>query len=422
MNSTDSSLGADALRRGRRWGFVVGWLAIVAIHVVGRVGAYCSPIRGDSYLYGAVGYRIALGDRMYAEVSDVKPPIVYWLYAASYTVLPPGRLSMAPVDTLASGLGYWAVFAFARRLYGTGVGMIVTTAFAMAANAFCVLDFATGGFGLSEGYMILPAAMAAHSYARGLDSGRLATWVVCGVWLGLELMVKQSAAALVVAILLHGVWSLRRGGFREMGRFVGGVALGGGMVGVAFACVFAWQGTLRDAVSAMGPAAVRMTRLETGFPAGLDDVTPLWGPIGWTVLGGALLALGSRRGVGSPGSWRDTSLLVVWLVMECLTLVVAPLRSYHYYVIACLPLVLLSGAFWERLVSMRDGGAPARRARIAVGAVLSLAAARPTVDAVIPVTWARWRSYDRAVDQAYFMTVTEMDLSRLGEAPLETSE
>ncbi len=417
----------SSVLRLQRWGFVIGCIAIVAIHLAGRIGSYCSPIRGDSYYYGAIGYRIAGGEAMYREVSDVKPPAVYWLYAASYTFLPIGRLSMAPVESLFAAAGYLAVFLLARNLYGAGIGMILTVTLTLATNTFSVLDYATEGFGLAEGFMIFPAAMAVIAYRQATQHNAMSRFILCGAWLGLELMLKQTALPLVIAILLHSVIVNRHHGLSAIVRALLSIGTGITLAIAPFALAVLYQGTWQRAFEVLGPGAIRMTSMETAFPAHLKDVLPLWVPLAWSATGIFMWATMQHNRHPVPTRHRqpvprrdlprrDLGLLILWIALECVMLAILPLRSYHYYVIACLPVILLSGAFWANLMLGLDGSTHKHaRVQIAVAAVLSLAVVRTTVDATVPIAWSRYRSYDADADRAYFEQVVAMDLAHLGE-------
>lgn len=171
------------------------------------------------------------------------------------------------------------------------------------------------------------------------------------------------------------------------------------------------QGTWRRALSIVGPNAARMLTLETAWPSQWENVLPLWTPMAWSAL--ALLlwiefrwkrpASDASPQPGGSMSPADLSFLLIWLITECIMLVFLPLRAYHYYVLSCLPLVILSGAFWSHLLALRNV-LPRRElaACVSAAAVFSITLGRTIVDEMVPKTIGNFRSYDAAADREYF--------------------
>lgn len=411
-------------RAARRLGVAAAVIFILGIHIVGRVGSFCSPVRADSYAYTCIGYRIAQGEALYSPtLSDVKPPLLYHLYALAYLVLPPGRLSVVPVDTLFGLLGYWATYLLARDLFGRKIGLVVTAAAAMAYNALIVWDFGTEGFGLAESYMVLPAALAVRAYRRGVLGDRSVAFLACGLWLGIEASIKQTVLPLAAAIALHWtVLSL----FRSMAprRWLrGSLAIAAGLVGalIPWVVLLAAQGTLLSMIEVMRTGAVGQLAKATARPDQWSNVLPLWVPMAWCVFG--LLwwvesAWRMRRGgtgFAVALSSSDLFFLLLWLALEYVMLIYLPVRAFHYYVVSCTPLVLLSGLMWAGLAATRPT-LPTRRMLAAgsVAAVLSLAFARTTVDTVVPIAIARLRTYDAGADRAFFSSIVDREVIKLG--------
>jgi hypothetical protein len=411
-------------RAAGRVGAAAAVIFILGIHVVGRVGSFCSPVRADSYAYTCIGYRVAHGEPLYSEtLSDVKPPLLYHLYGLVYLVLPPGRLSVVPIDTLFGLLGYWATYLLARDLFGRKIGLVVTVVAAMAYNALIVWDFGTEGFGLAESYMVLPAAMAARAYRRGVLGDRNAAFLACGLWLGIEASIKQTVLPLAATIAVH--WTALSL-FRSMNarRWLrGSLAIGAGVVAALLPWIvfLAARGTLLSMIEVMRTGAVGQLAKFTARPDQWSNVLPLWLPMAWCVFG--LLWWGEstwrnrrdRTGFAVAFSSSDLLFLLVWLGLEYVMLIYLPFRSFHYYVVSCIPLVMLSGLMWAGLGASRRS-LPARPMLAAgsVAAVLSLAFARTTLDTVIPIAIARLRAYDAGADRAFFDSMVDRPVINFG--------
>lgn len=411
--------------RRARWPLVVAIALTLAMHGVGRVGAFCSPIHADSYVYASIGYRIANGEVFYRDMSDVKPPGLYLLYAAAYTFLPAGRPTMIPVDTLFGCLGYWGVYLLGKTLYGRRVALVIMVTSALAINFFTEMDFATDAFGLSEIFMVFPAAMAARHYLLGLSRKGSGHFFWCGLWVGFEFIIKQTVLPLLLAVAIH--WTVSTIATRlKFRRWINGTAMmvAGGFVAVLpFVALVIAQGTWRRALDVLGPNATRMLNLETAWPTQWSDVLPLWVPMAWCAFGLAWwIEARARRSATNaespPTSFGKVSFLLVWIAAECVMLVYLPLRAYHYYVISCLPLVILSGLFWAQL-SVLNGKVPSRYriAGVSFAALLSIAFFKPVIDTMVPAAIARYRSYDADADRAYFDKIVSLGEHHFGAPP-----
>ncbi|MCP4251417.1 MAG: hypothetical protein GY778_30645 [bacterium] len=418
----------------KTFGFVVGVATIVGVHTVGRVAAYCSPIRSDSYVFSSFGYRMAHGERLYQDMNDAKPPGVFLLNAAVYAAVDrPTRGVLIPVETVFLLLGYLAVFAVGAELYGRGVGLVLAVAGALGVNFFLAADYAVEGFNLAESYMLPLSAGAAWCYLRALRGQRSGVLLLCGGLLGLGFVLKQTVLPLALAVCIHWTgWGLlveRRG--RAWLRGGGLVLVGAGLACCPFVAMVTLQGTAAEAWSAVtAQAATRLTR-ATAWPGQWRDLMGLWVPMAWALMGLVLWVawwLTARAGriqpvvdarsggsqAGPPGP-RAVSFLLLWLALECLLLVYLPQRAFHYYALACLPVVFLSGLLWSLVGRDRPGGDPrSRRAAVAVVAVWSIVFARPAVDWLVPTAVARYRSYESAVDRDYFESALQWGRLDLG--------
>lgn len=428
MNADRHARPADGRGSARDTGSRCGWpiavavLLILGAHLVGRTGAYCSQIHADSYIYGTIGYRIAQGEVFYRDVSDIKPPALYLLYALAYLVLPAGRITMIPVDTIFGFLGYWAVYRLGCELYGRRAGLVLSVTLAAVVNYFVMMDFITDGFGLPETYMLFPAAMAVRRYRRGAARGDAASFLWCGVWLGGALMIKQTALPLAAALVTHwaAVVAVERRGWR-IGLRGGAWTAGGVLLAVSpFVTLVMIQGTGARAWELLGPAAARMLSRESAWPTQWSNVLPLWVPLVWCVWGLSAWTQ-TRRRHGRDGLFpaaRDVGFLLLWAALECAMLVFLPLRAYHYYVLSCLPFILLSGSFWTMLP--RLAGRFSERAVVrclSVAAVLSVVCGRSVPVTMVPTALGRLRRYDAEADRAFFDHVLALQINTFGAPP-----
>ncbi len=386
--------------RRRRHQSLAVILLILGVHAAGRIGGYCCPIEADdSYIYASFGYRIAHGDVLYRDMSDIKPPGLYLLYALVYLVAPAARCWIAPIESAFLLLAYYVVYRFGVERFGRRAGLASAVVGALAVNYFAVTGFAIGGFGVAENFMVFPAAAAALFYLRGSAGGRTAPVFLAGVFMGVDTCIKQTALPLVAAVVAHHLM-ITLVVDRSWRRLVGGLGLlfAGGCIGWAPAlAILVAQGTLTDAYDLLTRDAGAMFGRSSALPSQWRDVLPLVLPLVWGVWAFLCWFEGKvrSRGTNVGLAFRDIAFLVIWCGLETYLLANLPLRSTHYYVAACVPFVLLSGA----AVAVFDAGV-ARwngRTRVVAWSMAVIGAAvfyRSTVNEIVPRAIASGRSYD----------------------------
>ncbi len=391
--------------------------------------------------------------------SDVKPPALYHLYALSYLVLPAGRPSMILMDTLFGLLGYWAFHRLSLTLYNPFIAWILTATLAAVTNAFIVLDFGTEGFGLAESFMILPASLAALAYIRWHRQPSSRTLLLCGIWLGVDACFKQTALPLILAIITHLTFQSsprrmlgprqssprrkpgsrqssprRRPGSRQssfhhdrlrrIATQIATLCAGLALAMIPWVLWFVIQGTLMRMVEVLLLEAPSQLAKQTARPDQWQNVLPAWTPMVWAA-GGFLWWIESRlRHRANTDELTDSFssshlvFLIIWFILECIMLVFLPFRSFHYYVLTALPLVLLSGMIWSELAALRRHRQPRETgACIIVAACLSLALARTTIDTVVPIAIGRFQTYDAQADRTFFDTMATRDIIDFGRPP-----
>ena len=83
---------------------------------------------------------------------------------------------------------------------------------ALAVNFFLAADYAVEGFNLAESYMLPLSAGAAWCYLRAQRAQGSGLLLLCGVFLGLALVLKQTMLPLGLAVLVHWTgWCLGDG-------------------------------------------------------------------------------------------------------------------------------------------------------------------------------------------------------------------
>lgn len=392
---------------------VPGWVVaavvglILLTHAAGRVGGYCSPLGDDdSYIFASFGCRMAHGDVLYRDMSDIKPPGLFMIYAGVYLVAPDARLSIFPIESIFLLAGYWVCYRFGRAVGGQAAGLIVAVTASLAINYFTVTGLAIVGFGLAENFLVLPFAVAAFCYHRSLANHRTKSFIAVGIAMGVATCIKQTAMPLVVAVAVHWTF-VSLFAKRDARAWLFGMTMMflGGLVGWAPAFVmFIVQGTLSAAWILLTSDAREMLARASAWPADWRYVLPLCVPfvwMAWAVFRCIELRIRGRR--GNFSIVNPLGFLVLWAALEMLLIAHLPLRSSHYYVSSCIPFVLLT-AYPVLAFSTCMTALPGRDRAVAwcAAIVLSAVFARASLDEIVPRGMAAWRSYDWLAERARF--------------------
>jgi len=221
------------------------------------------PLDCDEAIYAHMGRRIVAGDVLYRDLTENKPPLGYWLYAAAIAVFgyteTAIRLLPTPYVLGTIALVWW----LGLRLSGTLAG-------GLAAFLFAILStdpYLFGNGSNMEHFMNFFSVASLALMVAGWDRGKAWMFILAGVMLGAATLVKQTA------ILPLGVYvtalALRRS--REGLKALGGLSLGVGLTLGAAALILAVQGagvSAYDDVFRFGRAMATDLAPEKGAPSG----------------------------------------------------------------------------------------------------------------------------------------------------------
>jgi 4-amino-4-deoxy-L-arabinose transferase-like glycosyltransferase len=306
------------------------FLVLLALTVATRLPALVVPVfNSDETFLATQAHVIQHGGQLYHDAIDRKPPIVPYLYAATFAFFDTtGLWSVRIMAMLAVALTAFLLALEARRRYGERAGWMAGILCVGALVAFAPMDGQAANF---EVFM-LPSMTAAILFSR---RGR---GFLAGVMVALATLAKQTGAATLLPVL-YMVWRLR--GKRGVGAVAAGFSL-----------------PLALAALAMGPSQLFYWTVQgngsyVGFKTLSSQVitiflfmTSMWLvcniPIVWK-LPQAWLA---RRNIALDGL-RDTDL---WLwVFSAAVSVAVGLRFFgHYYMQLVPPIALLAAGALAR--------------------------------------------------------------------------
>jgi hypothetical protein len=299
--------------------------------------AFVEVLDTDETIFHTVAARMLRGDRLYADVYDLKPPGIFGFYWLVQRLFGPGLFAVHHVTTLIVLATGAALGGIARAATGELRSGLFAAALYFAFHG--VGDASTGASSSTEQLAALPTALGVlvllprATPARGLAAGLL---------FGAAILFKpQSGAALLAAAVAIGARGERK--LLSLSALaVGAVALPAGTW-----AAFEAQG--------LGDAMVRWSLVEgLSYAAqaagrGWREIPNLLAYLALQLLPVALAVAALRRVL----TGYSRLLLGVWLVLALLATAAGGRFYWNYFLLLSAPLAALAGvaapAVWDRL-------------------------------------------------------------------------
>jgi 4-amino-4-deoxy-L-arabinose transferase-like glycosyltransferase len=306
------------------------FLVLLAITFALRLPAFFVPVfNSDETFVATQAQVIQQGGELYEDATDRKPPLVPYVYAATFSFFETTALwSVRVVAMLAVALTALLLAIEGRRRYGTRAGWIAGILFVLAMVAFAPQDGQAANF---EVFM-LPSMVAAILLARRGHGA------AAGVAVAVATLAKQTGAATLIPVLYLVA---RARGRRGVG--AAGLGFGAPLAAVAVAVgpgqLIYWavlgNGSYLSVNSASAIVVAMFVLMTLGWAA--CNLPILWKlPRAWR----------DRREPALDGQ-RDTDLWL-WLVSAALSVAIGLRFFGHYYVQLVPPLALLTAGALAR--------------------------------------------------------------------------
>jgi 4-amino-4-deoxy-L-arabinose transferase-like glycosyltransferase len=318
------------------------------------------PLERDEGEYAYIAQRMLEGEVPYRDAFDQKPPGVFLVYAAAFSLL--GQ----SIESIHLALYVWtaatalALFALVRRLAGELAAAFAALIFSIAAADPRLLATAAN----TESFMLLPIAASLYCMLRGLADGRSGWWVACGALAAAACWIKQVAAANAAFIAVFAAVDLLSRRLRPAGpsplQACALLGLGALLASAPIAIYFASQGAWGPFVDAVLLHNLAYSRGLT-YGAGLQNA--------WYALGRQAPSLGvfwamALCGLAIPrlAGRRERLLLGGWALASTVGVCIG-LRFREHYFIQVLPALAALGGVAAggaaRVLLARTGRAPA---------------------------------------------------------------
>jgi 4-amino-4-deoxy-L-arabinose transferase-like glycosyltransferase len=126
-------------------------------------------------------------------VSIDKPPLGFWLQAASAKLLGFSSFSILLPQALAGAVSVYLLYALVRRHFGVSAGLLAALALALSP-----ISVITNRNNTIDSVLVLVMLLGAWAVIRAAESGKLRWLLLCAVFVGLGFNIKMLEAYLVV--------------------------------------------------------------------------------------------------------------------------------------------------------------------------------------------------------------------------------
>jgi hypothetical protein len=336
------------------------WLALLALTLgVQRLRTYHEPFERDVMTYAVIGHELVLGNRLYSDVLDNKPPVIYGTFGLAELVVGYGPGAIYLVNVTFGVLAMFGLYLAAAQAHGPPGGLV-------AALFWLVFSYDIALQGNQPNTELCLNALLSLAFAMAFPRRGVSRSWAAGAVVALASLYKPIALVLVPLWSITVVWlEAREGRPRSAWRHV--AALG-------TPSVLAWLATLAyfwadDRLDLFTTVMFEFNRdyagdlggnLSSAFSPGRLWAEPLRGALPLLGLSLAGVALGLRR----VEQWMP---LAAWF-LGAVAMVALPGHWWaHYYQLYLPPLVLGATAGLAEVARRRPPWGPRVRAVLLAG-------------------------------------------------------
>ena len=175
-----------------------GWIVFAAVLLLGALPSLWAPFDGDQALFFVTGQKILAGDVLYRDVVDLKPPLIYFIYAGAIALFGESMLAVRIVELLVHFGVIWILAGTVRKVSGNDMWAV------LAALCYAALYFGLPFYsrGQVEGFANLPIVLMVALLADRATVGRDRTMILTGVLIGVLLLLKTSFLVLLPTVII----------------------------------------------------------------------------------------------------------------------------------------------------------------------------------------------------------------------------
>ncbi|HET8905402.1 MAG TPA: glycosyltransferase family 39 protein [Ktedonobacterales bacterium] len=244
-------------------------------------------------------------------VSVDKPPLGFWIQAASAKLLGYSGFSILLPEALAGVLSVGMIYLVVRRVFGAGAGLLAALFLAITP-----ISVVTNRNNTIDSLLVLTVLLGAYAMTRAVERGSLRWLLLAGVLVGLGFNIKMLEAYLVVPAFL--VMYLLGAPLRWRTRLWHLLLTGGVMVALSLSWVIAVDLTPASTRPFVGSSG---DNSELDLALGYNGIQRLLGMFfgrgGGSSNGGSLLSnIASGAGSGGPGGASENGVPGVFRLLN----------------------------------------------------------------------------------------------------------
>lgn len=311
-----------------KWLFLI--LLILAMQIVLRLPFMAEPLNLDKATYVQISSRMSQGELLYRDMVDVKPPGLFYIFM----LIGKDPFQMRLLTALYGMLTTLCLFFLGRKLFGERFGLIAALLYAVFSGGV----FIEGTQSSPETFMVMPLVLGLLSFASG-------SFFLAGIFSGLAVIIKQTAAFNFIALL--GVLIFTRKGWAGV-KLIAGVLI----FPLVLVVYFSFKGTLAEFINAIffyslgmvKPSAISFL-IKTALLF-IFESSVLW----VLALAGTVYLIRRERD-------EKTWLLLVWSLFSVIAVYAAGYALGHYYIQLIPALCLLAAVavfHWNELITARS--------------------------------------------------------------------
>jgi 4-amino-4-deoxy-L-arabinose transferase-like glycosyltransferase len=238
------------------------------------------PLATDQF-YFALGARTVLdGDQLYRDLWDLKPPLIYLIYALPAAVLGEHVEAFRLLDLANTLLAMAGVFLFTRRLFNERSAIAAAGLYGFAYLTASGVD----GMGQNESFMVAPLMFGLAVYPGPGERRHAGRWALAaGLLLGLVIAIKFSGAVFLLALPAMELLLRREAGFDVRGAVarLAAAAAGVAIIQAAWIAYLLAAGVLDDFIELQRDYVIpysneRWAPFPLSYPRFLLEATADW--------------------------------------------------------------------------------------------------------------------------------------------------
>lgn len=332
--------------RDNRKKIILGGLAIVALTLLLRLPyVHYAKLNPDETIYAVIGREILHGAVPYRDVWELKPPLIFYLYAGIFLLV--GSSSLVPVHVFAvivMAATALALANIARKEWGNAAGLIAGLGMAGYSTAGWMTEVNAAE---TELFLLFPQVMAVDRFIHKRPDKLARDLFLAGFLAGIAAMFKQPAAGLIVLMVLWVAVAplVKKRRFMTESALIGGAIL----VPLIFSIYFLSEGGFKDAfnltvmnnfryIGERGRGDVLRMMINSGAKLALPNII-LWG-IG-LISAGVVLIKSFKHENGKRILLRHAVFISLYLLVCTLGTFSGIWVNGHYYLMMIPGLVMM---------------------------------------------------------------------------------